>query len=386
MKFDFSLNDFLDTFESWLDGSNGISCFTITQLQHIYNLLANSINYEKSDSSSRIRQLITSRSFIFLPSVFDTNNRVDFESRAFTGRFYSPAELFWHDPTGLFTKYSSTELVSMPLFLEPIYAPQNAKTDHIRQIFTNEFGVTVMPTIEDYMGLLEHVCALSDMDKSPFGDEEILQHVFALYETLTKLCIEFSQADSQEVNIVDTVRDEFNSLIKDKRVIPCYSGQKIKWESLNQSNVPCLADADLDLAEKFANEINVVVTNATSSSSDSSEMFLSMCRFDSSRLSHELAVFWLDLLQLSRFSSLVILDLENITESLMEAPADVQNRCRRLVPFVQSFLYSVPECRPIYDKLKSVDIKNRLDKLKIYRLGIKNLKILFKIKLIKDFF
>lgn len=374
MKYDFLLNDFLDTFELWLDGSNGISCFTLTQLYHIYNLLANSINYERSEST-RIRQLIASRPFIFLPSVFDTNNRVDFESKAFTGRFYSPVELFWHDPTGLFTKYSSTELVSMPLFLEPIYAPQNAKTDHIRQIFTNEFGVAVMPTIDDYVALLEHVCALSDMDKSPFGGDEILQHVFALYETLTKLCIEFSQADSQQDEnnqIVDAVRDEFNSLIKDKRVIPCYSGQKIKWESLNQSNVPCLADADLDLAEKFANEINVVVTNAASSSSDSSETFLAMCRFDSSRLSHELAAFWLDLLQLSRFSSLVILDLENITENLMEAPADVQNKCRRLVPFVQSFLYSVPECRPIYDKLKSVEVKNRLDKLKIYRLGIKN--------------
>lgn len=177
--------------------------------------------------------------------------------------------------------------------------------------------------------------------------------------------------------ISSEIRSQLMSLISDKLIIPCYrstvSGggtisQRITWKCLGQTNRPCLADADLDLAEKFVDKINVAIVNANAMTVETDEdAFVKMCRFDLQEKSSSLVQFWLDVAQLKRFSSIVILDLENITESLMEAPAHVQNRCRRVLPFVQCFLATRNECKPLYERLKSVGIKEKLEKLKFYR-------------------
>lgn len=187
----------------------------------------------------------------------------------------------------------------------------------------------------------------------------------------------FKDFSSNPMRIADEVRNELISLLTGKRVIPCYTSSEAKsqkWASIEQSNAPCLADADLHLAEKFAaHQINVAVVSSCKKSSasryheDESERFSAMCRFEPARMTPELALFWLELAALGRFSTLVFLDLENITESLQPVNADLHNKCRRLVPYIQSFLFFRDECRPIYEKLKSIEVRDRLDKLKIYR-------------------
>lgn len=164
-----------------------------------------------------------------------------------------------------------------------------------------------------------------------------------------------------EFPVSEFIRQHLLTLLGDKSFIPCFGERK--WQSLSQSNRPCLADADLDLAEKFVDKINIVMVNATKMSD-----FSERCRLDLEQIEPKLAFFWLDLMRLSRFSSLVMLDLENITESLMEAPAQVvQNTCRRLLPFIQCFLYSREECQPIYERLKALGIREKLETLKFYR-------------------
>lgn len=174
-----------------------------------------------------------------------------------------------------------------------------------------------------------------------------------------------------EQQVSSSVLSHLQNILSTKCIIACYQKNRLKWQSASQSNPPCLADAELDLAEKFSEKINIAVVNVASqqhiAETDDDDAFVKSCRFETDTMRPKLLFFWLEVLQLSSFSSLVILDLENITECLREAPVSVQNRCRRLVPLVQCFLASRADCRPIYERLKALDMKEKLERLKIYR-------------------
>lgn len=185
------MSDFLDTFESWIsEDSQTLCCLTINQLRYIYYLFSNFIDpsLNQSADSSRIRNILVSRPFIFLPS---ESTRIDSNEKPISGRFYKPADVFWNDPTSLFGKYANTDLVNVPRLLEPMFACES-KIEHVKQLFVNEFGVASSPSLSDYVDLLDHICLLSEIDKSPFDYDETLKDVYIIYETLAKKCIEFS--------------------------------------------------------------------------------------------------------------------------------------------------------------------------------------------------
>jgi hypothetical protein len=60
----------------------------------------------------------------------------------------------------------------------------------------------------------------------------------------------------------------------------------------------------------------------------------------------------------------VILDLENVTESLREAP-QIQNMCRRVVPYIQYFFFYRPEFKSVYSELEQL-ISDKLKRMKFY--------------------
>ena len=144
LKYEFQLSDFLDTFESWIS-DDSLCCLTINQLRFIYNLFSNFIDpsLNQSADSSRIRNILASQPFIFLPS---ESTRIDSNEKPVSGRFYKPADVFWNDPTSLFEKYANTDLVNVPRLLEPIFSSES-KNEHVKQLFVNEFGVASSPSL-----------------------------------------------------------------------------------------------------------------------------------------------------------------------------------------------------------------------------------------------
>ncbi len=287
------------------------------------------------------------------------------------GGFVSPKSVYWHDPTNLFSKYKSTNLSKVPTFLKPIYTDTGSnKTNQLKHLFLTQFQVKCMPSLEDYVDLLCHVVLLNSMSKSPFSYEETLVDIFKIYETIVDACMEMSNAFSNEemddtaivqvIHIDESVRNYLLELLKDKKFLPCLGK---KWLELTNTSPPIIIDTNYDLAEKFAHKLNVIVINPTSKSDEFYEM---CCRTDA--LNEKLMYFFHNCLRLNTFSSVLMLDLENITENLREAP-DVQNACRKMLPHIQCFMYHRKEFESIYKQLvnEQISIKDNLTKLKFYR-------------------
>ena len=126
-------------------------------------------------------------------------------------------------------------------------------------------------------------------------------------------------------------------------------------------NNPILVEKDFELAEKFADKLNIIcVPNANV---DAGSSISDLCRADN--LTNKMAYFFYNVLRFQSFSQVVFLDLENITENLREA-FRVQNLCSRLVPFLQCYLHYRKEFRAIYSELVKCQIHEKLAKMKFY--------------------
>ena len=85
----------------------------------------------------------------------------------------------------------------------------------------------------------------------------------------------------------------------------------------------------------------------------------------------------LNLLDIQLFSQTVTLEQENITENLCESPF-AQNICRKLVPFIQSFLFYRNEFKDVYASLCRSNIHLKLATLKFYT--VQNLQNIYRSK------
>lgn len=122
-------------------------------------------------------------------------------------------------------------------------------------------------------------------------------------------------------------------------------------------NNPLLVD-DTRLAEHFIDKLNLILTPST----HLERTFQYSCSIDILNAKH---IFFLTkLLDLKLFSQSVTLDLENITEDLREAPT-AQNTCRKLLPFIQCFMYYRPEFKGVYQYFSQRAIQSNKG-IKIY--------------------
>lgn len=256
-----------------------------------------------------------------------------------------------------------------PALLKPIYYDSSAsgvtKSELLRQAFLTLFQVQLKPSLDEYIELLTHVSLQANMGKIVY--EQALCDVFKIYEILVDIGVEMSEdllistgneteLMHMEASVSATIRDKLRS----RQVIPCTGNKWIEWNSKSQ---PVVADSLLELAEQFNDKINMVVTNPTPATRE----FTDLCgRID--QMSPKLAYFFYSCLELPKFSDVVILDLENITQNLREAP-EVQHICSKIVPFIQSFFFYRSELGQAYKQLisETVSIKDNLAKMKFYR-------------------
>lgn len=128
---------------------------------------------------------------------------------------------------------------------------------------------------------------------------------------------------------------------------------------------------DANLAENFKEKLDMVITPSQAHE----EAFADKCSL--SNLTPKQLFFLRDLLGLKTFSRTIILDLENVTEQLQEAPS-VQNICRKILPFIQCFLFYRAEFEALYKTLSGISIHTKLDTLKFY--SVKNLQNVYRCK------
>ena len=353
---DFDVAHFLHFFRSRIT-----SCATLEspivaslhQMRNIYSLIANQLlQHSLTDSSTKhiCEQLVRAPAAI----VFVPLNKSESESggqqreKQLAGVFRPAADCSWHDPTHLFATYASTLTATttttttcMPNLLAPIYA--SANDDTLKRFFVHELGVRETPRLADYVALLEHVAMQASVAHSAASYSQALAHVYTLYAVLVDKCVE--RATGVELRVAsDVSKEELLTLLGDKRVVPCVGN---KW--LRASDTCVLVDGEHELAARFyrhakldmiampaimAADRNVVSMDAALDD----DAFATYCRAESFHRGLDARVRFLFthlLPAVHLFTSVLVLDLENITESLRPAPPHVRAICSQLTPWIQ---------------------------------------------------
>jgi hypothetical protein len=226
-------------------------------MRNIYSLLSNYLNsYEtKADLSQQIAKLLQ-EAILFVPS----SDWEDCEEPV-AGKFFSSDQVYWHDTTGIFSKYKS-ELRLMkqtPILLGPVYSDRSAKSVKLKQIFLRDFNVVSTPALADYCELLEHLCLLASTNKTESSRDEVLTDIYSLYEVLVDKCIEESKECNSEqllesqkvlgfdfdgIKVSSRVKEKLVDLIKFKWIIPTFNN---KWLSLVNESPTDLNNGNLNI-------------------------------------------------------------------------------------------------------------------------------------------
>jgi hypothetical protein len=297
------------------------------------------------------------------------------------GKFVTPYQnICWSDPTNLFTKYTKSSEIGNQnsiILLNKFYTDQNAvKNEQIKQVFLAQFQIKQTPSLEEYVQLLDHATMISMLQKSPFSYEETVNDVLSLFKVIYDKCAELSIGSSINNEISDSVRDHFLRLIGDKKIIPCFGKKWCSINGENTSNPPILIDSNYELAEKFADKLKICIINPSVTSAN--QEFYDLCCFNTlNPIDEKLNSFFNDLLQINTFSSVLMLDLENITESLREAP-EIQNICYKILPFIQLFLNHRPELKVLYTHLNTIGVREKLLRMKFY--SVKELQNIYRFR------
>ena len=131
-----TLNDICSMLLHWC--KNSIFYTSMSHMQNIYEYISQNMNMNE------LRNLINSQSIFFIPvSSSLPSNRTNIVR----GRFVNIVEVYWHDSTNLFVKYSSSLKMMNFIFLEQYYIEQ-------KSIFIDSFSIRLNPTVEDYINLL----------------------------------------------------------------------------------------------------------------------------------------------------------------------------------------------------------------------------------------
>jgi hypothetical protein len=340
-KFDFNKFEFLKIFQTWISSNDKLFHASILQMKNIYKLFGlylNSFETEKEILISLNTMIESKQNFIFIP--------ID----DLSGKFYSNDQVYWSDPSGLFSKYKNSSLI----LIEPFYC-----TEKMCSTFIDLFKINKSPDLSHYIDLIEYIAQLASTTTNE-SNNEFIKDVYDLYEIIVNKCIEMSKSES----ITESVKANLIELIKDKRIIPCYNN---KWLSIIEN--PILVDNNTDLAEKFINKFDMVIMPTSNES-----CFAEKCRVDYSNIKKQ-TYFLINLLDLKLFSKTVLLDLENITENLREAP-NVQFICSSLLPAIQCFLFYRIEFKQIYQDLNNS--KDKLINMKFY--SVKELQNIYRCK------
>ncbi|CAF91966.1 unnamed protein product, partial [Tetraodon nigroviridis] len=323
--------------------------FTST-VQHIHNVY----NYlSQNCPQGSLREL-----FQHSPAVFIEFNRRD--GSWCSGRFYHLKEVCWSDPTGMFQRYrqlthAANGTVQEPKILAPFYNP----LEGMGAFFLNLLNVDHSPNMNQYVGLLELVCASSSIPTA-----EMLQDVSVLYARLAKKCID-RRTGEQENNNPQILNSGFCSTLKgmvsDMKVFPT----KDNWVSLARK--PIIPD-NKELEKVFKHR-DICLLNLPPPEKKASQRSRSgniVLREAEPSFNERDRALFLKICGVRQLSECV--RVEPQTESLRPCPS-MQALVRTVVPYIQRFLYHHDELSGVYSELVQSNIREKIKQLYFGQVG-----------------
>lgn len=328
-KCEFNIDDFLSEFKRWISSGNKFKA-SFVQMKNIYCLFSNCLN--SLSNCTNVRQLLEKK-FIFVPDEVE-----DDEEKPVSGYFYQNNQVYCSDATNIFDLY---KFEKSPIFLDKFYS----RSKKLIEIFINDFKIDLNPGVSNYIELLSHISLLSLTNKTNFKYEQTLCHVFKVFEFLAQL---------NDANLIDYFREN--------DILPCF---KNKWVSLRQN--PVIVNNDFEIAQKLANKIPILISKTPENNENE---LINLCG-DATLIN-----FYSHFLKVETFSSLICLEMENVTTCLSQNET-ISSICNQIMPFIQSFIYNREEFKDFVTNQGQV-LRSRLSSLNFF--AVKNLENVYRFK------
>ncbi|XP_015211657.2 uncharacterized protein [Lepisosteus oculatus] len=356
MKHSVSIEEVITHLKSWCTKKSGGSSEEIegadftTSVQHLHNVYT--YLYENCNPT-QLKDL-----FLHTPAVFIAYERTE---EMCSGRFYLKKEVCWNDPTEMFLRYKDQIRKSDGCVQEPrILAPFYGQLQNMKDLFCKCLDVEPNPSMKQYVDLLELICSPKLLPTA-----EILQDVSIIYAKLADKC---KTPEDQESELqMDRNRCVFlKEMLSDKKVFPtkdlCWvtlarrplipdnktlekvfkSHTQVCLLSLPPAEVkPSRAKTDLKQGKRIMNDKNLTFNEKDRA------LFLEICG-------------------IKKLSECVTTQAQ--TENYRPCPP-VQALIRKVVPYIQKFLYYHDELGNIYEDLQERNIAQQIKALSFGQVG-----------------
>ncbi|KAJ8246365.1 hypothetical protein GJAV_G00266920 [Gymnothorax javanicus] len=350
MKSSITVEEMIEHLTSWCtkaseDGEDFVT--TVEHIHSVYTYLSSSCNMMK------LKDLFQKTAAVF----------VEFERKEHwcSGKFYMLKEVCWNDPTGMFVRYK--DLIRKPdgEVQEPkVLAPFYGQLESMQEFFLKILCLESHPSMKQYVDLLELIC-----DSWSLPNVELLQDVSVIYAKLAEKCKTTAAGEQEQgPQLNPSYCTSLKTMLSDKRVFPTKDN---RWVSLAQR--PLISDS---LEKFFKKYSEICLLNLPQA--DKRPVYRHKPGFNQGKLmSDRQAVFsesdralFLQICEVKTLSQCVTVEAQ--TENYRPCPP-LQAQVRKVVPYVQKFLFHHEEFCYMYDQLKDNEIAQRIKTLSFGQVG-----------------
>ncbi|XP_066560829.1 uncharacterized protein LOC136750017 isoform X2 [Amia ocellicauda] len=344
MKYSISVAEVITHLKSWCTKQSDSSPDEIegadftTTVEHVYNVYA----YLYENCNRQQLKIL----FEETPAVF-----IDYERKDewCSGRFYFMKEVCWSDPTGMFLRYREPirhpdSGVQAPRVLAPFY---NQWKD-MKELFLKCLNVEPNPSMKQYVDLLELICETWSLPT-----QELLQDVSVIYAKLAEKCKIPGEQDN-EYHINTVYGTSLKEMLADKKVFPTKDNC---WVTLARR--PLIPDNKI-LEKVFKPYSKVCLLNLPSADLKLAPQAKTGYNQGKQILKEKHMTFiekdralFLEILGVKKLSQCVTTEAQ--TENYRPCPT-MQCLVRKVVPYIQKFLYHHEDYGYIYNDLKESNI------------------------------
>uniref|UniRef100_W5MY83 Wu:fj29h11 n=1 Tax=Lepisosteus oculatus TaxID=7918 RepID=W5MY83_LEPOC len=351
MKHSVSIEEVITHLKSWCTKKSGGSSEEIegadftTSVQHLHNVYT--YLYENCNPT-QLKDL-----FLHTPAVFIAYERTE---EMCSGRFYLKKEVCWNDPTEMFLRYKDQIRKSDGCVQEPrILAPFYGQLQNMKDLFCKCLDVEPNPSMKQYVDLLELICSPKLLPTA-----EILQDVSIIYAKLADKC---KTPEDQESELqMDRNRCVFlKEMLSDKKVFPT---KDLCWVTLARR--PLIPD-NKTLEKVFKSHTQVCLLSLPPAEKPKKLPTGKRIMNDKNLTFNEKdRALFLEICGIKKLSECVTTQAQ--TENYRPCPP-VQALIRKVVPYIQKFLYYHDELGNIYEDLQERNIAQQIKALSFGQVG-----------------
>ncbi|KAG7491801.1 hypothetical protein MATL_G00007700 [Megalops atlanticus] len=322
----------------------------ISTVEHVHNVYS----YLHINCSARqLKDLFQQTAAVFIES--------ERKEEWCSGQFYMMKEVCWSDPTGMFQRYKEEIRKSANEVQEPrVLAPFYSQLANMKDFFLKCLGVDPHPSMKQYVDLLELICT-----SWPIPTAHLLQDVSTIYAKLADKCkIPAHGEQDHEAQLDPGYCRSLKEMLTDKRVFPT---KDTRWVTLSQR--PLIPDSKT-LERMFKSHSEICLLNlppADKKLPSKTKPGFKQGRSDKqAAFSEKDRELFLEICGVKKLSQCVTQEAQ--TENYRPCPP-VQALVRRVVPYIQKFLFHREEFSDIYEELKENNITQLIKGLSFGQVG-----------------